>query len=449
MRLANLFLALPLAALALTHAQDAAACGGCFITQGESTVVTGHKMILSTSAQGTTLWDQIVYAGDPSSFAWVLPVHGLVEVGLSSDALFQTLEALTQVSISSPTIDCTPPPCPGQDGNFSGGATSTATGGEEPVTVVAQETVGPYETVQLSSQDPQALQAWLASHGYNVPADITPVISTYVTEGLNFLALKLVPGMGVDAMRPIRITTPGASATLPLRMVAAGTGAITPITLWVLGEGRYEPQNFPSFEINPGQLVWNWDEQRSNYAELKQAGFDATNGAGWLIEAGEQVSRYSIEYPLQDLIQYDPASSGYVDDSGATPAEELQADLEKLYGGIPDGSLWINRFHGELTRPALADDLDLQASADQSYVNRYFEATQAVGTPPECPPAPPCDEYPPDGSPDPLGANGGDVDLWGGGGSCAMEQRGAAQAALGGLAALAALSLVRRRRRTS
>jgi len=49
-------------------------------------------MILSISQDRTTSWDQITYAGAPSSFAWVLPIKGQVEVGLSSDALFGTLD---------------------------------------------------------------------------------------------------------------------------------------------------------------------------------------------------------------------------------------------------------------------------------------------------------------------------------------------------------------------
>lgn len=453
MRLAKLLLALPIVALALTDAQDASACGGCFITQGESTVVTGHRMILSVSAQETTLWDQIVYSGDPSSFAWVLPVNGLVEFGLSSDALFQNLEGLSQVYISSPTIDCTPPSCPGSQNAPGGGVDDSegssggGGGGEPPVVVVAQETVGPFEMVQLSSQSSGALQSWLTSHNYNIPAEIAPVISAYVSAGFNFLALKLVPGVGVGAMRPVRITTPGAGATLPLRMVAAGTGVVTPITLWVLAEGRYEPQNFPSFEIQNEELVWNWDEERSNYSDLKQTAFDATDGAGWLVEAGEPLSAYNIEYPLVDLVQWNTAESGYDPVNDLEPAEQLAEDLEKLYGHIPEGSLWINRLHAELSRQALTDDLDLSASADQVAVNRYFEATHTVGTAPECPPNPPCDDGP-DYS-DVFGSPDEDIDLWGNGGSCAMERRGGAQAALGGLAVVAALGLIRRRRRAS
>lgn len=451
MRLAHTLLALPLAALSLlAHASEASACGACVVQQGENTVVTGHRMILSVSPQETTLWDQISYQGAPESFAWVLPIQGTVEVGLSSDALFQTLEGVTQISVSSPIINCPPPPsCNGTStATATPGNDGSGTGGEPPVEVLAQETVGPYETVQLSSQDPGALQSWLESHGYYLPPDLQPIVASYVNEGFNFLALKLVPGQGVNAMRPVRVSSLGASATLPLRMVAGGTGTITPITLWVLGEGRYEPTNFPSFQIDPQQLVWNWDEERSNYAELRQIGFDVTSGFGWLIEAGEQMSPYNIEYPLLDVAQYNPTESGYGDPAtGEGALEELTADLEKLYGGIPDSSLWVSRFSAELTRPALTDDLDLGASMDQTWVNRYFQANQATGTPPACPPPPDCGSTDPwngdDNPGDPFDPSG-DSDPWGGG--CAIGQGNGAPALLGGLVLGAALALARRRR---
>jgi hypothetical protein len=68
----TLFIA-PILALAVMPARDAAACGGCFhevnLQQTESTQVTGHRMILSVSKTQSTLWDQITYSGNPSSFA--------------------------------------------------------------------------------------------------------------------------------------------------------------------------------------------------------------------------------------------------------------------------------------------------------------------------------------------------------------------------------------------
>src|SRR5262245_130162 len=92
-----LLLSLPLALAALSAAHDAAACGGCLGPPTEVTQVTGHKMILSISKTQTTLWDQITYSGNPSSFAWVLPIKGTVDFHLSSDALFRTLEQQTQI----------------------------------------------------------------------------------------------------------------------------------------------------------------------------------------------------------------------------------------------------------------------------------------------------------------------------------------------------------------
>ena len=148
--------------------------------------------------------------------------------------------------------------------------------------MIAQQVVGPYQTVQLASSDPNALTAWLASHGYVVQTGFDSVINAYVTEGFDFLALKLVPGMGVSSMKPVRITTPGAGGTLPLRMVAAGVGVTTPITLWIFGEGRYQPTNFPTFAITGSELVWDFGSSSSNYKALqaRPASTSATAVAG-------------------------------------------------------------------------------------------------------------------------------------------------------------------------
>lgn len=443
-------LTVALAAAASAQARDAGACGGCFIAQSESTVVTGHKMILSISQQQTTLYDQIVYSGDPSSFAWILPVKGIANVGLSSDALFQALDQATTTTINSPQITCPPPPDCGFDsaGAFEGGGGEGGGSAEDPVTVVAQNTVGPYETVQLNSADPGALSAWLTQHNYNVPSDVQPVINAYVSEGFDFLALKLVPGKGVSAMRPVRISTPGASAVLPLRMVAAGTGAITPITLWVLAEGRYDTVNLPSFTINQNQLVWNWNTQSSNYKELRQTGFAATQNKGWLVQAAEPFSKYGITEPLTDTVMWEPTSSGYGDANGDGAEQEVADDLEALFGTIPDSSLWITRLNGELSRAALGADLELGAASDQSQVKRWFDLTSFIGAPPPCPSYPPCSG----GSGSPIGGFGfwgfgNDSGLTGGGssGGCSTSN-GDSAPMLGGLALLAALAFARRRR---
>jgi hypothetical protein len=440
-------------ACSLTLSRDADACGGCFVQQSENTQVTGHRMILSVSKDQSTLWDQIQYSGAPESFAWVLPVKGLATIGLSSDALLETLEQLTQVSVVSPSVTC-PNSCGSTGASTSYASTATSGGGG--VTVVSQAVVGPYETVQLSASDPAALTDWLSSHGYDISADLQPVVAAYINDGFDFLALKLVPGEGVSAMRPVRITTPGAGTALPLRMVAAGTGAVTPLTLWVFGEGRYAPSNFDSFEIQEKDLVWDWGSSSSNYKDLRAAGFAASNGAAWLVEAGEPTSQYDIESILTSTVYYDPVLSGYGEEDGTGAAEELAADLATLFSGIAANATWVTRLSAELPKAALTKDLQLGAAAQQSPVDRYLQvpADQTQGAVP-CPPDP-CGGQSisssgsgpggfTSGAGGAAGSGGGSTTINAGG--CALGPSGAPVGLGGLLVAAAALAASRRRKR--
>ncbi|HMY17949.1 MAG TPA: DUF2330 domain-containing protein [Polyangium sp.] len=459
MKLAHsLLLTVPLLAAALMHSSDASACGGCTLPADETSQVTGHRMLFSVSKTSTTLWDQIEYSGNPSSFAWVLPIRGQVEVGLSSDVLFAQLSSLTRTTVVPPPLNCPPPPaCWGwgeEDGGFgaSGSTGGPSNGG---VDVIAQQVVGPYDTVQLSSQDPLALKNWLLSNGYNIPPDVAPVIDAYVQEGFDFLALKLIPSADVSSMRPVRITAQGASASLPLRMVAVGTGLLTPITLWMVGEGRYEPTNFPWFTIGQQDIEWNWTTSDSNYALLKDAGFKMGNNGNWLIQHAKPLSEWSIRSPLEQVVSILPDQSGYGDpaDNYAKAFEELQTDMDKIFGGIDPNSMWLTRMNAELGRQALGQDLQMGASAAQSEISSFYQATKAVGTPPPCPQYDPC---PPSGT-TPGGANNGGV-WWGDFGdgnpnngtqtsaSCAVrgETNGAAALCIMGLGL--GVSLSRRRR---
>ncbi len=159
---------------------------------------------------------------------------------------------------------------------FSGGAA-----GPPSVTVVHQGPIGPYATVTLHANVPDALPAWLDANAYAIDPTIAPVIDAYTAEGFDFIALRLRPGQGVQQMKPVRVVTSGMSASLPLRMVAAGTGANVAITLFVIGEGRWEPQNFPSASVDPSALTWDFGTQSSDYATFRQTLLAASNGRMW------------------------------------------------------------------------------------------------------------------------------------------------------------------------
>ena len=460
--------------------RDARACGGCFgpppppNPPPESvSIVTDHRMILSISPQQTTLYDQIHYTGSPASFAWVLPIAGQVQIGLSSDLVFATLDRMTQTIVEAPAPPACPAPpfrnCPSRNsGAASGGADGSASfadsgggssdAGPPPVTVTHEETVGPYETVQLHSTDAAALETWLAGHGYAIPDDVKPIVAAYVAEHFDFLAMKLVPGAGVKSMRPVRVTSAGASPLLPLRMVAAGTGATVGISLWIVAEGRYEPQNFPFFTIGADELTWDYATESSNYSSLRKQKETVTGGRGWQVESASPLSRAQLEStvlrggggggggggsPYYDAGADYPGAPATDAGPAVTPEAERQADLGALFSGI--SAPHVTRLRSDLSHAALATDLVLQASADQSSISPLVFVTRTINVP-ACPTYPDPPACPPDDGSQ-RGVDG-EGPSHGESFSCiASSGHDASPFTLGSLGVLAGLAIFRVRRR--
>jgi hypothetical protein len=288
-------LLLAAAALAAGGERPAEACGGCFheeiVPAPQRSVVTDHRMAFSISPTQTVLWDQIRYAGDPREFAWVLPVRPGARVELSRDAWFAALDASTQPVIQGPAYSGQGYGCAlGGCGSSEAAGEGASSPGPGQVQLVSQSVIGPYETVTLRATDPNALENWLHQHGFAIPDAIQPTIDAYVSEGFDFIALRLRPDCGQKAMKPVRVVSPGADTSLPLRMVAAGVGANVGVTLYVISEGRYEPQNFPVEKIDYTRLVWDRTLSRSNYEELSQEAMGKNGGRSWIVEASDRAS---------------------------------------------------------------------------------------------------------------------------------------------------------------
>ena len=333
----------------------------------------------------------------------MLPIHGTVTVGLSADVLFQSIDALTATQINPPPQNCPSPNCgPVAAASTGAGGASFAAGSTaadaSAVQVLTQENVGPYETVQLQSSDGSALDDWLTENGYNIPDSVQPILDAYVSEGFDFLAMKLLPNQGVQAMRPVRVTTPGASLSLPLRMASVGTGAITGITIWVVADGRYEPQNFQYFYIPTSQLVWDWATSSSNYTTLRVQQEANYMNAAWEIESSIDLNEQSITNVIlsggqyygngyvtsspvdatQDYLPSGQADAG-ADDAGYESAEEVRADdVAALFAGMAGPSVRVTRIRSDIAQTAMTSDFLLQASTDQSELSNVRDVTQSV-----------------------------------------------------------------------
>ncbi len=404
-------------------ARPASACGGCFHvpTPTQVTVVTGHRMAFSISPQQSVLWDQIEYSGSPSNFAWVLPVRAGAQVQLSHDEFFAALDALSNPVITGPTPNCATSGGPaigcgssassaGSASDFSAASGSGGGNGGEGngVQVLSQGVVGPYEQVTLKSTNPNALYDWLLANSYDIPNAMRPVIDGYVAAGFDFIALRLAPGQGVQAMQPVRVVTPGAGLTLPLRMVAAGVGANVGITLYVLGDGRYQAQGFPNGVVEDSQLVWLHAQAQSNYETVAEQIMKGGGGRTWLTElsqgvllqgsaaqtatggyqcgvsggggAGVTLNSQSLPdlYYAQclcltacpELPDASDDASGLSNPDGGCDTCAGFDDLTVAMTGLDPASTWLTRMRAILPASALAaGDLVLQAASPQTTVS--------------------------------------------------------------------------------
>lgn len=466
------WLATATCAVALLRPSTAEACGGCFHPEDQppeqASVVVAHRMALAVSPRETVLWDQVQYAGSPAEFAWLLPVRPGARIELGTDAWFEALDAATGVRVTAPLVRCATTStqsvdegvhdgrmhcqmapamaagCSADEGALSGAVTEEVIDivdlppEKPPVEVVHHGSVGPYETVTLRSEESEEVTTWLSDHGFAIDELMAPVLEGYVEEGFDFIALRLLPAVGVQQMRPVRVVQPGAVTTLPLRMVAAGTGPEVAMTLFVIGEGRWTTESFPSADA-PSDLTWDFADNRSDYAEKRALELADDGGRGWLttfaqrgallspqvnprdgvatrilagsawhttvadayfaqaLSNGEttescvgQVGQYADhdEVVRDGCVEVGPTEPGLDPSTPPTgclvsdaPSVETEAfrcgdadDLAVAIDGKHPRDVWVTRLEANLPRDTLDRDLVLGASLSQLSVSNWVEA---------------------------------------------------------------------------
>jgi len=287
-------------------------------------------MAFAISETQTVLWDQFQYQGAPEDFSWVLPVRPGAYVEVAADAWLSALDVFTSALVVAPNLNCGAGDaggctCGGASDDSASGASRGEGAGPPGVSVVRRERVGPYDTVVLRSEDPEALRDWLVVNGYAIPDEIQPVIDAYVDEGNDFLALRLAPGAGVSQMEPVRVITPGGDYLLPLRMIAAGVGSYVAITLFVIAEGRYTMPDMAEVGIDVRNLEYDYAAQSHNYLALRSAALSQNSGKSSLVPFARQrpFDTENVRPDNRIPIAYAPTSS-----SGAFPATSTTlADL--------------------------------------------------------------------------------------------------------------------------
>ncbi|MCL4224631.1 MAG: DUF2330 domain-containing protein [Myxococcales bacterium] len=266
-----------------------------------------EQIIFEVEQNWVTAHVLIKYAGDPDKFAWIVPVPEAPELGLSPVSAFALLDRATAPDVGVDVVDLCPvsewacryhpaPRCGGggggcgdvssaDDGFFAdaAGADGASGGGGEPVTVLGTEVVGDYETVTFRASEAAAAAQWLRDNGFIVNETTTLYMEPYVEANMVFVAARLVPGAGVNAIKPLRMRFRAPFPMIPLVLTAVAAEPHLTVTAFVYGTQAFRPLGHPVVTIDPARIAQDRDG-RGNYPMVLARTVDEAGGDGFVVE---------------------------------------------------------------------------------------------------------------------------------------------------------------------
>jgi hypothetical protein len=342
------------------------------VTEGDYAVNQEAEQIIFEAEPGwVTAHVMIRYAGDPAQFAWIVPVPEVPELGVSPVSTFALLDQLTAPQITITTEDIcprsewqcryhSPPVCPGDDGDQNGSfpladagvSSDAASGGSEPpVTVISQQVVGDYHTVTFRASEASAAVQWLRDNGFIVNQTTSIYMESYVAANMVFIAAKLVPGAGVNAIKPLKLRYRAAYPTVPLILTAVAAEPNLTVNTFIYGHTPFRPLGHPVVTIDPNRLATD-RLGRSNYPMVLSRAIDEAGGDGFAIEYRG--------YPVTSQIGQNYCCQGgydycYLGNNGQCecPGTDFDAQDCEAVGDLPEGLQLLTDLstkYGYLTR---------------------------------------------------------------------------------------------------
>ncbi len=203
------------------------------------------------------------FQGDVKEFAMVIPVPTVLQreqIHIGDKALLEHLDAYSAARLVE-YFD--PNPCRRLelDGRFLDGlsrksmavpeaARSRALG----VTVEAQYTVGEYDIFILSAKQSTGLETWLRENGYRIPRGASPILGSYLKQGMRFFVakvnLKEHAKLGYAALRPIQVAFESPKFMLPIRLGTVNSNGPQELFIYLMTRnGRVETTNYRTIKL--------------------------------------------------------------------------------------------------------------------------------------------------------------------------------------------------------
>lgn len=319
-----------------------------------------EQIIFEAEPGWVTAHVMIRYAGDPSQFAWLVPVPEVPELAIDPPTAFGLVDAYTAPNINLSTEDICPqsqwaceyhaaPYCGGGEADYGGGAIAdagvssgdaTPSGGGSGVSVISTQTIGDYQAVIFRATEANLATQWLRDNGFIVNNTTSIYMESYVQAGMVFVAAKLVPGAGVQSIKPLRMKYRAANPTVPLILTAVAAQPNLTVTSFIYSDTPYRPLGHPVVTIDPKRLATD-TLGRTNYPQVLSRMIDEAGGDAFVYEyRGNAQLAFAQNYCC--TAGYDACGIGF-DGQCQCPGTEIDSQDCSAIDGLNDGAALVTQ----------------------------------------------------------------------------------------------------------
>jgi len=213
--------------------RPAAACACGAVISNSTAAVSAETSLITWDGSTETIDMVLVLEGQASDAAWIMPVPPGTVASLGDRAVFGKL-----VTATAPRVEKQYTFWP----SFGFGGNSSGAGAQRPggLSVTTSE-VGPFTVSTLSGTDPEAVNTWLADHGYPTKPALTPTFADYLADGWSIDAVKLTSPSGqlAGSLDPLRMTFAATAPVYPIKL-SNYAKVVQPVTLYIAAAHRME-----------------------------------------------------------------------------------------------------------------------------------------------------------------------------------------------------------------
>ena len=224
--------------------RPAAACACGAVISNSTAAVNAETALITWDGTHETIDMVLVLKGQAADAAWIMPVPQGTVVSLGDRAVFGKLVAATAPRVEKQYSFW---PSFGFEGNGS------VSGAQRPggLSVTTSE-VGPFTVSTLSGTDPEAVNTWLADHGYPTKPALTATFAEYLADGWSIDAVKLTSPSGqlAGSLDPLRMTFAATAPVYPIKL-SQHARDVQGVTLYIAAAHRMEITR----EASPGSYV--------------------------------------------------------------------------------------------------------------------------------------------------------------------------------------------------